>query len=205
MRPGVFLATLLTMMTLGGTASARRPRDRFGRTISVGGTLGAGSPRGITGAFLSLRPVRWFGAEVGAGFGGAFGPGVDATVLVSPVGTRRWGLNVSGSLSRQFGWSRGPTTPDGRSLPLESTWVSLGVASEWRPSRGFMVRVGVGRAWLLNTSDWGTMRANELDRADMALAGLPGSTPLDAARAALAGERLGVWFVHIDVAPTWRW
>jgi len=205
MRLQVFVATMLTVMTASMVAWGRRPRDRFRGTVSVGASVGAGSPRGITGAFVSVRPARWFGAEVGAGFGGAFGPGVDATVLVSPVGTRRWALDVTASLSRQFGWSSGPETPDGRSLPMASNWVSLGVASEWRPSRSLMLRVGFGRAWLLNTGDWATLRSNELDRADAALAGLPGANPVDAARSALAGERLGVWFVHVDIAPTWRW
>lgn len=205
MRGSAWMAAVLAVVTAAPAAWARRPRDFFRRTVSLGATIGAGSPRGVAGAFLSVRPVRWMGAEVGAGLGGAFGPGVDATVLVSPVGTRRWALEVSGSLSRQWAWSALPSTPDGRTLPTTSDWVSLGVASAWRPSRGMMVRIGVGRAWLLDTGAWATLRTNELDYAAGSLEGLPGATPLDAARAAVAGERLGVWYVHLDMAPSWRW
>lgn len=197
----------LAVVAVGLSAEAvpRRVRDRFRSTFSLGGTIGVGSPRGVAGAFIEVRPWRAFGVSAGTGFGGAFGPSVDGTVVVSPFGTRGWALDLTASLSHQFGYASGPSTPDGRSLPTTSNWVSVGVASEWRPMRNLMVRVGAGRAFLLNTSGYGALRAAELDRMGNAVVEIPGQTPLDAARSALAGETFGVWFVHIDLAPVWRW
>jgi hypothetical protein len=183
----------------------RVARDYFRRTVSVGASLGVGSPLGLTGGFVELRPWRALGASVGSGIGGNFGPSVMATVLVSPVGTRRWALDLEASLAHHFAYAAGRTFADGRALPGSSNWVGLGVASEWRPSRGFVVRVAVGRAWLLATSAYGVLRESELPEAQQAVALLPGATPVDAARAALAGDTLGVWYVHLDLAPTWRW
>jgi hypothetical protein len=207
------LVTLLALMSASATVHAdpARParrrvvRDYFRRTISAGATLGVGSPLGLVGAFVELRPWRAFGVAVGGGLGGSFGPTVGATVLASPVGTRRWALDLEASLSHHFAYSQGLALSGGRELPGSSNWVGLGVASEWRPSRSIMLRVAVGHAWLLDTSGYGVLRGSELPEAEQAIGFLPGATPVDAARAAIAGDTLGVWYVHIDLAPTWRW
>lgn len=186
-------------------ARRRVVRDYFSRTVSLGATVGLGSPLGLTGAFIELRPWRALGVAAGGGLGGNFGPGLAATVLLSPVGTRRWALDLEASLSHHFSYGRGLSLRDGRTPPGSSNWVHLGVASEWRPSRSLLLRVGVGRAWLLDTAAFGLLRQSELPAAEQALDALPGATPVDAARAALAGDTLGVWYVHVDLAPTWRW
>ena len=209
------LATLMLLALSGGaftTVAAADPaprrrvaRDYFRHTLSLGATVGVGSPIGLTGAFVELRPWRAFGMSVGGGLGGSFGPSVAATVFVSPIGTRRWALDLEASLSHQFAYTQGHSLHDGRALPGSSNWISIGVASEWRPSRSLLLRVGVGRAWLLDTSAYGVLHQNELAEAEQAVGPLPGTTPVDAARAALAGETLGVWYVHLDIAPSWRW
>ena len=130
---------------------------------------------------------------------------VAATVLVSPVGTRRWALSLETSLSHNIAYSQGRALGEGRELPGSSNWVGLGVASEWRPSRSLLLRVAAGRSWLLDTSGYGVLRQRELSEAEQAIGFLPGVTAVDAARAAMAGETLGVWYVHIDIAPSWRW
>ncbi|MBL8603030.1 MAG: hypothetical protein JNK72_13990 [Myxococcales bacterium] len=202
------VAIALTVLgCLWGSAAEARPtrRDAFSRTVALGATLGAGSPRGFGGVFVQLRPTRWVGLEVGAGLGGAFGPAVDATVLVSPFGTRRWAFELVGAFSHQIGWGVLPSSPDGRSLPEHTNWLSVGVASEWRPSRGMMFRIGAGRSFLLNTARFNVMNENELAYVSAEAPALPGVTPIDATRAAIRGEDLSVWYVHVDIAPLWRW
>jgi hypothetical protein len=69
-----------------------------------------------------------------------------------------------------------------------------------------LLRVGVGRAWLLNTGDFRVATTTELRNAELAQdSTLPGVGPVDAARAAAEGSTLGVWYLHLDVAPAWRW
>lgn len=184
----------------------RRVRDRFSRTILFGATAGVGSPRGIAGAFLELRPWRAFGVSVGGGAGGIFGPGIDVSAVLAPVGGISWAIGVEGSYSHQFGYGLGVTLPDGRALPSGSNWASAGVALEFRPSRSSMVRLGAGRTWLLNTADFGIFTRTELDYVQNEVGAIvPGATPLDAARAALDGQTLSMWYVHLDVSPAWRW
>lgn len=207
------LFTLLALLTAAATAHADPPaparrrvvRDYFRRTVSAGATLGVGSPLGLVGGFVELRPWRAFGVAVGGGLGGSFGPSVATTLLASPIGTRRWALNVEASFSHHFSYAADFGLSGGRELPGSSNWVSLGVASEWRPNRSLLLRVGVGYSWLLDTSEFGVLRQAELPEAEQAVGFLPGVTPVDAARAAIAGDTLGVWYVHIDIAPTWRW
>ena len=205
-------ALLLLTLALAAPSVARADpprrrvaRDYFRRTVSVGASVGVGSPLGLTGGFVEMRPWRALGASVGGGVGGNFGPSVMATVLVSPVGTRRWAIDLEASLAHHFSYELGRTLDDGRMLPGASNWVGLGVASEWRPSRGFLLRIAVGHAWLLDTSEYGVLQESELPAAQQAVALLPGATPVDAAIAARAGDTLGVWYVHLDLAPTWRW
>lgn len=186
-------------------ARRRVVRDYFRRTLSLGASVGVGSPLGLTGGFVEMRPWRALGVSVGGGIGGNFGPAIAGTLIVAPVGTRRWALDIESSLSHHFAYAQGRALDGGRSLPGSSNWVSLGVASEWRPSRSLLLRVAVGHSWLLDTSDHGVLRESELPEAEQVVANLPGATPVDAARSALAGETLGVWYVHIDIAPTWRW
>lgn len=183
----------------------RATRDFFRRTIAVGASVGVGSPLGLTGAFVELRPWRALGVSLGGGLGGNFGPSVAATLFAAPVGTRRWALAVEASVAHHFAYTQGRALSDGRALPGASNWIGLGVASEWRPSRSLLVRVAVGRAWLLDTGDYGVLRASELPEAEQAIGFLPGATPVDAAREAMTGGTLGVWYLHVDLAPTWRW
>ncbi len=145
------------------------------------------------------------GVSLGGGAGGSFGPAVDVTVLVAPLGGRAWALGVEGSYAHQFSYGAGLSLPDGRAMPRGSDWLSAGLTVELRPTRGMMLRLGAGRAWLMNTGDFGVLRREEIAWAESNTTPLPGVDPLDAARAALAGETLGVWFVHLDVAPSWRW
>lgn len=210
-----FPGWLTLIALLAATASAhaapdpprrrRVARDYFRHTISLGASVGVGSPLGLTGGFVELRPWRALGLSVGGGLGGNFGPSVAATVLVSPVGTRRWALSLETSLSHHVAYSRAQALGEGRELPGSSNWVGLGVASEWRPSRSLLLRVAAGRSWLLDTGGYGVLRQRELSEAEQAVGFLPGVTAVDAARAAMAGETLGVWYVHIDIAPSWRW
>ena len=205
------LLTLLAFASVTATAHADPParrravRDHFRRTVSLGATVGVGSPLGLTGGFVELRPWRALGVAIGGGLGGNFGPAIAGTLLLSPVGSRRWALDLEAALSHHFAYAQGRSLRDGRELPASSNWVSLGVAGEWRPSRSLLLRVGVGRAWLLDTGAYGQLREGELPEAEQAVAALPGATPVDAARAAITGDTLGVWYVHVDLAPTWRW
>lgn len=207
------LLPLIALLVASATAHADPPaparrrvvRDYFRHTIALGASVGVGSPLGLTGGFVELRPWRAFGVAVGGGLGGNFGPSVAATVVASPVGTRRWALDLEASLSHHVAYAQGRVLSEGRALPGSSDWVGLGVASEWRPSRSLLLRVAVGRSWLLDTGAYGVLRAAELPEAEQAIGFLPGATPVDAARAALGGDMLGVWYVHIDLAPTWRW
>lgn len=205
------VSILVGLLAFASSAAAdpaprrRVVRDYFRRTISAGATLGVGSPIGLVGGFVELRPWRAFGVSVGGGLGGSFGPSVATTLLASPVGTRRWALDLEASYSHQFAYAQGIGLSGGRELPAGSNWISLGVGSEWRPNRTLLLRVAVGYSWLIDTGDHGVLRESELPQAEQAVGFLPGTTPVDAARAALAGETLGVWYVHLDVAPTWRW
>lgn len=207
------LLTLLALITAGASAHADPPRphrrrvvrDHFRRTFSLGASVGVGSPLGLTGAFVELRPWRALGVSVGGGLGGNFGPAVAATVLVAPVGTRRWALGAEASFSHHVAYAQGRDLSGGRELPGSSNWVGLGVTSEWRPTRSLLLRIGVGHSWLLDTGGYGVLREGELPEAEQAIGFLPGATPVDAARAAITGDTLGVWYVHIDIAPSWRW
>lgn len=200
---------LTTSSALAQDLSApRREADRFGSSFSVGASLGVGGPRGVAGAFIELRPWRALGLGGGVGLGGAFGPSFDATAVFTPVGTTGWAFGVSGSFSYQLMWSRslnGVQLPAGRAVPAGSRWASLAVVNEFRPSRNMMIRVSAGRAWMLNTSDFNLVRPEERALLDSVDPPIPGATPLDAARAALDGDTLGVWFVQVDIAPAWHW
>jgi hypothetical protein len=186
-------------------ARPRVLRDRFRGTVLVGATVGVGSPMGFGGGFVELRPWRAFGISVGGGVGGAFGPALAVSTLFAPIGGRLWALGVEGAFSRQFSYGRDLATPDGRTMPAGSNWLSAGVAIEVRPSRNLMLRVGVGRSWLLNTADFGVFRPDEIAWVAQNYTAPPGASPLDAARAAHGDDTLGVWYCHLDVAPAWRW
>jgi hypothetical protein len=186
-------------------ARTRVARDRFQGTILLGASVGVGSPFGLAGGFLEVRPWRAFGVAVGGGAGGAFGPAVAATAVLAPFGGRAWALGVEGGLSHQFSYAQGLAMPDGRAMPPSTQWASVGGSIEVRPSRGLMLRVGAGRAWLLNTADFGVFRPAEVELAAQHFTPPPGATPFDAARAAHDGSLLGVWYVHVDIAPAWRW
>lgn len=187
------------------SAIPRTVRDRFRGTVLIGATVGVGSPRGLAGGFIELRPWRALGVSVGGGAGGGFGPSLDVTALLAPIGGRLWALGVEGSYSHQFSYGAGLSMPDGRAMPTGSDWLSAGVTFELRPSRSLMIRVGVGRAWLMNTDDFGVLSRNELAYAESLYSVVPGVNPLDAARASLDGETLSMWYAHFDIAPAWRW
>lgn len=203
-------ATLLCVSLVLAPALARADDapDRFARTFSVGASVGVGGPRGVAGAFMELRPWRALALSAGATLGGSFGPGFDGTLTLTPVGTTGWTLGASGSLSRQLMWSDrwgGLQLPAGRTMPTHSDWASVAVVNEFRPSSSMMLRLSVGRSWLLNRGAFHVVRSEELPLLDGVDPGIPGATPLDAARAAARGQDFGVWFVQLDIAPTWRW
>jgi len=204
---GALVGALLSSAALADPAPARQRvlRDRFRGTILVGATVGVGSPMGFGGGFVELRPWRAFGVSAGGGAGGAFGPAVAVSTTLAPLGGRVWALGVEGAFSHQFSYGGDLATPDGRTMPAGSNWLSAGISFEVRPSRSLMLRVGVGRSWLLNTSDFGVFRRDEIEWVAQNSTTPPGVSPLDAARAAHAGDTLGVWYCHLDVAPSWRW
>lgn len=178
---------------------AHRPaRDRFGSTLMVGFSSGVGSPRGVLGAFVEYRPFAALGLAVGGGVGGTFGAGVDGTVLLSPFGGRSWRFDLTASYSRNFSYLR-LGLPDGRSLPMESDWISAGAAIEFRSASGVMLRLGGGRAFLRDPSNYNVLHGTELSVMQNHAPDLPGSTPLDAAASASRGEDFGVWYGSIDV------
>lgn len=183
----------------------RTVRDHFRGTVAVAATIGVGSPYGFGGGFVELRPWRAFGVAAGGGAGGAFGPAVAASAILAPLGGRVWALGVEGAFTRQFSYGLDLATPDGRTMPAASNWVSAGVAFELRPARGLMLRVGAGYSWLLNTADFGVFRRDEIDWVAQNYTVPPGVSPLDAARAAHEDRTLGVWYVHLDIGPAWRW
>jgi hypothetical protein len=201
-----FTLALSLLVPLSASAQERprhrRHRDRFTNTISVGGTLVAGSPLGVAGAFLEYRPVRWVSASVGGGFGGTFGPAVAATLYVDPVVTRVWALGVAGSISHNFSYVHGEVMPGRPPLPDGTNWVSVELQTQLRPSRGWFIRLGVGYAFLLNTSDFHIASESELGQ--VSLPSFPVASPVDAVRAAARGDTFGTWFVHLDFAPAWR-
>ena len=206
MRVALCLAALLC--TSSALAQRAPEPDRFGSSFSVGASMGLGGPRGVAGAFVELRPWRALALGGGVGLGGAFGPAFDATAVLTPVRTTGWAFGVSGSYAYQLMWARslnGVQLPAGRTVPAGSRWASVAVVNEFRPARNVMLRLSVGRAFLLNTSDFNVVRPEELGILDTVEPPIPGATPLDAARAAAHGDSLGVWFVQLDVAPTWRW
>jgi hypothetical protein len=204
--PRVALRAAPTMpLTPAAPAVPRTVRDRFRGTVLIGATVGVGSPRGFAGGFIELRPWRALGVSVGGGAGGGFGPSLDVTALLAPLGGRSWALGVEGAYSHQFSYGVGLSLPDGRAMPAGSDWLSAGVTFELRPTRTLMLRVGVGRAWLMNTGDFGVFTRNELAYAQSQYGVVPGVNPLDAARASLDGETLSMWYAHVDIAPAWRW
>lgn len=183
----------------------RNVRDHFRGTVAVATTLGVGSPHGFGGCFVELRPWRAFGLALGGGAGGAFGPSLAVSTLVAPLGGRVWALGVEGALTRNFTYGADATTPDGRSLPAASHWLSSGVVFEVRPVRNVMLRAGFGRAWLLDTRAFGVFHRDELDLLAQNYRAPPGSNPLDAARAAHDDRTLAIWYVHLDIGLAWRW
>ena len=195
----LFAATLSVAGAADAQATPATPaRDRFGSTLTLGISNGVGSPRGILGAFVEYRPWPAVGVAIGTGLGGSFGAAVDGTVLLSPFGGRSWRFDVTGSFSRQFSYLR-LGVPDGRSLPMQSNWISVGGAMEFRTEGGTMFRIGAGRAFLLDTSSYGVFSANEVSFVQSRAPAIPGATPLDAAQAALRGDAFGVWFASVEI------
>ncbi len=181
---------------------ARVRRDRFANTLSLGLTMGAGSPLGWVGAFIEYRPIRWVAASAGGGFGGWFGPAFAGTVVVDPIGTRGWTLGAAVSLSHNFSWVQGQVVQGRSPLPAGTDWASVEVQTQIRPNRGMFLRFGIGRAFLLNTAAFRIV--NEAELASIHLPTVPGTSPTDAIRAAARDEALGLWYVHLDIAINFR-
>ena len=211
---GLALAFALTTSTVAQAQNAepetpvlrarhhRVRRDRWRNTLSFGFSSGLGSPIGVAGAFLEYRPIRWTSASVGAGFGGAFGPSVAGSIYVDPIVTRVFALGVGGSFSHAFSWRSGEIVPGRAPLPPSTNWVSVEIEAQLRPTRGLFMRIGVGRAFLIDTQAFAIGTTQELDAAN--LPHLPFVTPVDAMYSAARHEDLGVWYVHFDIAPVWR-
>jgi hypothetical protein len=188
-----------------GTAPRRRHhvrRDRWRNTISLGLTTGAGGPLGVVGGFLEYRPIRWVSASVGAGLGGSFGPAVGGTLYVDPIVTKYVSIGIAGSYSHNFSWRSGEVIPGRPPLPAFTNWLSAEVDVQIRPTRGMFLRLGFGRAFMLDTQSFRIGTEQELDEAR--LPRLFFSTPIDAMYAAARNEDFGVWFVHLDIATVWR-
>jgi hypothetical protein len=184
-------------------AAPRRPRrDRFANTISFGGSAGLGSPLGLAGLFLEYRPWSWVAVQAGGGAGGSFGPAIAGTLYVDPIRTRGWALGVGGSASHNFSIFTGTPVPGRPALPAGTNWLSVEVQTQVRPSRHLFLRLGVGRAFLLDTQAFRLGTEAELNSVNLPSFPLP--TPIDAVRAAARDEAFGVWFVHLDLAPVWR-
>ncbi|MEI8255961.1 MAG: hypothetical protein WCJ30_09855 [Deltaproteobacteria bacterium] len=177
----------------------RRPRrDRWRNTISLGFSVGGGSPLGALGMFLEYRPIRWASLSAGGGFGGTFGPAVAGSLYVDPLVVGVFGLGVGASVSHNFSWP----IPSPVALPASTNWVSVEVQMQIRPSRGVFLRLGVGRAFLLDTQSFNVGTEQELDAVH--LPRFPVASPVDAMYSAARGEDFAIWYVHLDVAPTWR-
>lgn len=182
----------------------RRLVNRFAGTWSLGASVGAGSPLGLAGFFIEARPIRALSLGVGGGFGGSFGPSISAATYLSPYSTRVWSPQIGVSISHNIAWVSGEVIPDHAALPGSTDWVGVEIANEFRPSRSMLIRIGIGRAFLLSTSRFGVVSSAEVSNLPEDPAPVPGVTPFDAVRAAAAGDTLGVWFIHLDIAPTWR-
>jgi hypothetical protein len=181
----------------------RVPRDRFASSLSVGGSAGVGSPLGFLGAFVEYRPWRWISVNAGGGLGGTFGPAVAASLYLDPIGTRGWALGAGVSFSHNFSYVHGTIIEGRPPLPAGTNWVSVELETQFRTSRHWFIRIGVGRAFMLDTQAFNIATAAELET--ISLPSIPGVSPVDAIRAAANNDNLfGTWFVHIDVAPSWR-
>lgn len=205
--PSCLLAAAMTVAVSSAAHAdaprARRPRrDRFRNTISLGASAGIGGPLGVAGAFLEYRPWSWIAISAGGGAGGSFGPAVAGTLYLDPIRTRGWALGIGGSVSHNFSIVTGEVIPGRRPLPGGTNWLSAEVQTQFRPSRHLFIRVGFGRAFLLDTQAFRIGTEAELNSVN--LPAFPFATPIDAVRAAARNEAFGVWFVHVDIAPAWR-
>jgi hypothetical protein len=141
-------------------------------------------------------------ASVGGGVGGTFGPAIGGTLYVDPVVTKYVSLGIAGSYSHNFSWRSGEVLPGHPPLPAFTNWLSAEVDVQIRPTRGMFLRLGFGRAFMLDTQSFRIGTEQELDHA--ALPRFFFATPIDAMYAAARDEGFGVWFVHLDIATTWR-
>ena len=194
---------LAAAATLASTAAQALDQDRFGSTLTFGFSNGVGSPRGLLGAFIEYRPWPALAVAAGTGLGGSFGAAVDGTLTLSPIGGQSWRSDLTGAFSRQFSYLR-LGVPDGRSLPMQSNWISAGAAVEFRTEGGTMFRIGAGRAFLLDTASYGAFSANEISYVQARAPSIPGATPLDAAASALRGDAFGVWFACVEIGFSTR-
>ncbi len=200
---GTDVITSASAETIAPAPRHRRPRrDRWRNTISLGFTIGGGSPLGALGMFLEYRPIRWASLSAGGGFGGTFGPAVAGSAYIDPLVVGVFGLGVGASVSHNFSWVSGPIAPGRPSLPIGTNWVSVEIEAQIRPSRGVFVRLGVGRAFLLDTQAFNVGTEQELGLVN--LPRFPVANPVDAVYAAARHEDFAIWYVHLDVAPTWR-
>lgn len=199
-------AALCALVLFGASTAEAVPRrarraparDRFGSTLLIGFSNGVGTPRGVLGTFLEYRPWAAVGVAVGAGLGGTFGGSVDGTLIVSPFGGRAWRFDLTASYSRNYSYIR-LGLPDGRSLPMESDWISAGAAIEFRNQRGVMFRLNGGRTFLRDTSAYGVLDAAEVGIMQNYVPHIPGNNPVDAVSSALRGEDFAVWYASVEV------
>ncbi len=177
-------------------------RDRWRNTLSLGLTTGAGGPLGVVGGFIEYRPIKWGSIAAGGGIGGSFGPAVGGTLYIDPLVTRYVSLGIAGSYSHNFAWRSGEVVPGRPGIPAHTNWLSAEVDIQVRPTRGMFLRLGAGRAFMLDTQAFNIATEQELDSANLPRFFF--STPIDAMYAAARHEDFGVWFVHLDIATTWR-
>ena len=180
----------------------RPHRDRFRNTLSLGFTAGLASPLGVLGVFLEYRPIRWASISAGAGFGGTFGASVATSLYIDPIVVGPWALGVGGSYAHDFSYVSGVVVPGRPAIPSSTNWLSVELETQIRPTRGVFLRIGAGRAFLLDTQAFNIASVQELEAANLPV--LPVSTPIDAMYAAARGQDFGMWFIHLDVAPTWQ-
>ncbi|MEZ4405703.1 MAG: hypothetical protein R3A52_04285 [Polyangiales bacterium] len=201
-------ALSLVALLCSGAAEAqtrhRRRIDRYTGTLAIGGAVGVGAPRGFASAFMEFRPHRLIGFNFGGGTGGTFGPAIEAGVWTAPIGGRDWAIGFGGSWARNYSVVNLPEELGRGSLPAHGDWLSVSAGMEFRPSRSLMIRFTVGHSWLTNTAEFNVGTVAEINQVEAMGYTLPGTSPIDAARAAASGETLGMWFGQVEIAPLIR-
>jgi hypothetical protein len=129
------------------------------RRLALEGHLGIATPVGTLGfvAEYSVLPFLGLGAGAGVSFGNRGNTVLGAVVArLRPLRVRQNALVLGGAYSfggfHLFEFGIGDTAPDSIGAPL-AHFAQADIGWERRSPRGFLIRLGLGAAWLLNPSD----------------------------------------------------